>query len=109
MSVNANQRVTNAILQKDIDSLADKIENLADNVEEWRKEDRKAREKTTGRLKAVETHTITCATLWTEHKETHQTIDTDIKDVEGDVKKWSTMGGVGGGFFAIIASIFLDR
>ena len=102
MPDNTNQRVTNAILQKD-------IENLGKRVEEWRKEDREAQKKTTGRLRAVETHTITCATLWTEHKTTHQDIDEDIKDVEGDIKKWSSAGGFVGAIAAVIASQFLDR
>ena len=99
---NTNQRVTNAILQKD-------IENLGKRVAEWREEDREAQKKTTGRLRDVETHTTICATLWTEHKTTHQGIDDDIKDVEGDVKKWSLFGGGGGGLVAVLVSIFMDR
>ena len=102
MPDNMNQRVTNAILQKD-------IENLGKRVEEWREEDREAQKKVTGRLRAVETHTITCATLWTEHKETHQGIDDDIDGVEGDIKKWSSAGGFVGAIAAVIASQFLDR
>ena len=102
MSDNTNQRVTNAILQKD-------IENLAVRVEQWQVETRKAREKDSGRLKVVEAHVIRCATLWDKHETTHRTIDADIKDVEGDVKKWSLFGGGGGGFLAVLVSLFLDR
>ena len=102
MPDNTNQRVTNAILQKD-------IENLAVRVEQWQVETRKAREKDSGRLKVVETHVVRCATLWDKHEKTHQTIDSDIKDVEGDVKKWSLFGGGSGGFLAVLVSFFLDR
>ena len=102
MSDNTNQRVTNAILQKD-------IENLAVRVEQWQVETRKAREKDSGRLKVVEAHVVRCATLWDKHEKTHQIIDSDIKDVEGDVKKWSLFGGGGGGFLAVLVSFFLDR
>ena len=104
-----NQRVTNAILKKDIETLVDKIEALTGNVETWRKEDRAERDKTSKRLNTVEGHVVRCATLWDEHKETHQTIDKDIKDVEGDVKKWSLFGGGGGGALAFIAALFMDR
>ena len=102
MPDNTNQRVTNAILQKD-------IENLGKRVAEWREEDREAQKKVTGRLRAVETHTTICDTLWTAHKTTHQGIEDDIKDVKGDVKKWTLFGGGGGGFLAVLVSIFMDR
>ena len=99
---NTNQRVTNAILQKD-------IENLAVQVEQWQAETRRARDKDSGRLKVVETHVIRCATLWDKHEKTHQTIDKDIGAVEGDIKKWSSAGGFVGAIAAIITSQFLDR
>jgi hypothetical protein len=99
---NTNQRVTNAILQKD-------IENLGKRFEDWQKEAREAQKKETGRLRAVETHTTICDTLWTEHKTTHQGIDDAIKDVKGDVKKWSLFGGGGGGLLAFLVGIFVDR
>ena len=102
MPDNTNQRVTNAVLKKD-------IENLGKRVGEMRDELRSDKERTTKRMAVVEAHVIKCATLWDKHEKTHQTIDSDIKDVEGDVKKWSLFGGGGGGFLAVLVSIFLDR
>ena len=97
-----NQRVTNAILQKD-------ITNLAVRVEQWQKETKVVQQRDSGRLKVVEAHVIKCATLWEGHEKAHQTIDGDIKAVEGDVKKWSLFGGGGGGFLAILFGLFFDR
>ncbi len=113
MPDNTNQRVTNAVLKKDIETLGNRVGEMRDELREDKKqrakEMRADKERTTKRMAVVESHVIKCSTLWDEHKQTHQTIDEDIKDVEGDVKKWSLFGGGGGGFLAVLVSFFLDR
>ena len=97
-----NQRVTNAQLKNDIDHLSQRVEEMRDEL-------RADKQTTTKRLAVVEKHVVRCATLWDSHGQMHQTINKDIKDVESDVKKWSSASGAIGGIGAILASIFLDR
>ena len=102
MSDNTNQRVTNAVLQKD-------IENLGKRVGEMRDELRADKARTTKRMVVVESHVIKCSTLWEKHDTEHERVDGEISDVKGDVKKWATGGGVFAWIGAIITSQFLDR
>ncbi len=106
---NTNQRVTNAVLKKDIETLGKRVEEMRDEL-------RAGKAGTTARLKLVESHVIKCSTLWdkhdTEHKRhdiDHGRIDGEMSDIKQDVKKWSGVGGMVGGIGAILTSIFLDR
>ena len=102
MPDNTNQRVTNAVLQKDIENLGKRVGELCDEL-------RAEKARTTKRMAVVESHVIKCSTLWDKHDTEHARVDGEISDVKGDVKKWSSVSGVVGGIGAILASIFLDR
>ena len=97
-----NQRVTNAVLKKDIESLSKRVGELGDEL-------RADKERSTKRMAVVEGHVIKCSTLWEKHDTEHARVNGEIAIIKGDVKKWSSAGGFVGAIAAIIASQFMDR